>query len=396
MRGGDLPERASVVVVGGGVMGTSIAFHLAEAGVEGVVLLERETLAAGSTSKAAGGVRAQFSDPLNIAMGARGLEAFADFGRRPGQDIDLHRVGYLFLLTTPEDVATFERDVALQNSLGVRSRMLEQAEIAALVPILRTDDILAAAFHPGDGYCSPESVVLGYATGARRHGATVLTGVELEGIETRAPEGGAAEIVAVLTSAGRVETSTVVCAAGAWSASVGAMAGVDLPVVPLRRQVLVTEPLSDQVAALVPPGMPMTIDFSTTFYLHPEGPGILLGMSDPDESPGFRLDRDDAWLPRLTEAIERRAPALLDVGIAHGWAGLYEMTPDHNALIGEAAAPGRFLYATGFSGHGFLLGPAVGEVVRDLVLRREPFVDVSPLSVDRFSSGGARPEHAVV
>jgi sarcosine oxidase subunit beta len=142
--------------------------------------------------------------------------------------------------------------------------------------------------------------------------------------------------------------------------------------------------------------MPMTIDFSTSFYLHREGPGILLGMSDPDESPGFRLERDDGWLPRLTEAIEQRAPALLDVGIAHGWAGLYEMTPDHNALIGEAAAPGRFLYATGFSGHGFLLGPAVGEVVRDLVLRRDPFVDVAPLSADRFTGGATRPEHAVV
>lgn len=392
----DLPDRASVVIVGGGVMGASIAFHLAEAGVDGVLLLERETLAAGSTSKAAGGVRAQFSDPLNIAMGARGLEAFADFGRRPGQDIDLHRVGYLFLLTTPEDVATFERDVALQNSLGVRSRLLEPAETAALAPILRTDDVLAGAFHPGDGYCSPESVVLGYATGARRHGAVVRTGVEVHGIETRAGNGGPAEIVAVVTSAGRVQTSTVVCAAGAWSAAVGAMAGVDLPVVPLRRQVLVTEPLSETVGALVPPAMPMTIDFSTTFYLHREGPGILLGMSDPDESPGFRLERDDGWLPRLTEAIEQRAPALLDVGIAHGWAGLYEMTPDHNALIGEAAAPGRFLYATGFSGHGFLLGPAVGEVVRDLVLRRDPFVDVAPLSADRFTGGATRPEHAVV
>jgi sarcosine oxidase subunit beta len=396
MRGGELPERASVVIVGGGVMGASIAFHLAEAGVDGVLLLERETLAAGSTSKAAGGVRAQFSDPLNITMGARGLEAFADFSRRPGQDIDLHRVGYLFLLTTPEDVATFERDVALQNSLSVSSRMLDAAETAALAPILRTDDVLASAFHPGDGYCSPESVVLGYATGARRHGATVLTGVEVRGIETRATDGGPAEIGTVLTSAGPVATSTVVCAAGAWSASIGAMAGVDLPVVPLRRQILVTEPLSDQVRALVPPGMPMTIDFSSTFYLHPEGPGILLGMSDPDERPGFRMERDDAWLPRLTEAIERRAPALLDVGLAHGWAGLYEMTPDHNALIGEASAPGRFLYATGFSGHGFLLGPAVGEIVRDLVLRVEPFVDVSPLSADRFTGGGARPERAVV
>jgi sarcosine oxidase subunit beta len=289
MRGGDLPERASVVVVGGGVMGTSIAFHLAEAGMQGVVLLERETLAAGSTSKAAGGrpraiLRpAEHRDGRARPRGVRRLRAATRAGHRPAPGG----------LPVPPHHARGRRDLRAGRRAAELPRRAQPdaraAEIAALVPILRTDDILAAAFHPGDGYCSPESVVLGYATGARRHGATVLTGVELEGIETRAPEGGAAEIVAVLTSAGRVETSTVVCAAGAWSASVGAMAGVDLPVVPLRRQVLVTEPLSDQVAALVPPGMPMTIDFSTTFYLHPEGPGILLGMSDPDES------RDSGW-----------------------------------------------------------------------------------------------------
>src|SRR4051794_37761760 len=165
-----LPTRADVVVVGGGVMGTSAAFHLAEAGVE-VLLLERGQLAGGSTSRAAGGVRAQFSDPLNIALGARGLEAFARFAQRPGQEVDLHRNGYLFLLTRPEDVAGYGAAVALQNDLGVPSRMLTAAEAAALAPGVRMHDVLAAAHHAGDGYCSPESVVLGYAAGARRHGA---------------------------------------------------------------------------------------------------------------------------------------------------------------------------------------------------------------------------------
>ncbi len=388
-----LPERADVVVVGGGVMGASTAFHLAEAGV-GVVLLERASLAGGSTSKAAGGVRAQFSDPLNIALGARGLEAFARFGERPGQEIDLHRNGYLFLLTRPDDVAGYEAAVGLQNDLGVPSSMLTPAEAAALVPGLRTDDVLAAAYHAGDGYCSPESVVLGYAGGARRHGAAVLTRVEVLGLD--AAGSGA---VAVRTSRGTVTADAVVCAAGAWSGEVGAMAGVDLPVTPLRRQILVTEPLPAALGGALPASMPMTIDAASTFYLHREGPGVLLGMSWPGERPGFRLDVDDAWLPDLTAAIERRAPGLLDVGIATAWAGLYEVTPDHNALLGEAASPacgGRFLYATGFSGHGFLQGPAVGEVLRDLYLGRAPFVDVTPLSADRFVRGETRPERAIV
>lgn len=395
---GPLPSRAAVVVVGGGVMGTSAAFHLAEAGVRDVVLLERDALASGSTSKAAGGVRAQFSDELNVLLGARSLEAFEAFAQRPGGEIDLHQVGYLFLLTTPRDVAVYEASVALQNSLGVASRMLTAAEAAALAPIVQTDDVLAAAFHPRDGYCTPESVVQGYAAGARRYGATVLTGVEVTGIEVHdvGGSGGERELRAVRTSAGRIETGAVICAAGPWSQAVGAMVGVDLPVTPLRRQILVTEPLPDAVRALTPPTMPMTIDAASTFYLHPEGPGMLFGMSYDAEEPGFDLTLSDAWLPTLGEAMERRAPALLDVGVAHGWAGLYEDTPDHNALIGSAATVSRFLYATGFSGHGFLQGPAVGEILRDLYLGREPFVDVTPLAAERFAAGAARPELNIV
>jgi sarcosine oxidase subunit beta len=162
-------------------------------------------------------------------------------------------------------------------------------------------------------------------------------------------------------------------------------------VTPLRRQVLVTEPVPG-----LDPHTPFTIDFATSFYFHREGQGLLMGMSDPDETPGFRLTRSDAWLPRLGEAIERRAPALAEVGVASGWAGLYEMTPDHNALIGRAEEVEGFLYATGFSGHGFLMGPAVGEVVRDLYLGRETLVDVSGLGAGRFRGAGVRPELNVV
>jgi sarcosine oxidase subunit beta len=383
---GTLPRRASVVVIGGGVMGASIAFHLAEAGVRDVLLVERDTLASGSTSKAAGGVRAQFSDELNIRLGARSLEAFGDFPRRPGQEIDLHRVGYLFLLDTPESVSAFERAVALQNRLGVPTRMVDPVEAVLLSPLVDPDGLLAASYSPLDGHCTPESVVLGYATGARRLGAAIVTGCEVTGIRVRGDT-----ITTVETSLGEVATDTVVCAAGAWSRAVGEMVGVDLPVTPLRRQVAFTGP-----AAELPDRMPMTIDFSTSFYFHREGPGLLIGMSDPDEVPGFHLDRTDAWLPRLAEAAQRRAPAVADLGIAGGWAGLYEMTPDHNALIGRSQQVSRFCYATGFSGHGFLMGPAVGEVVRDLVLDLEPFVDVSPLDAVRFTRDDPRPETAIV
>jgi sarcosine oxidase, subunit beta len=375
-----------VVVVGGGVIGTSIAFHLAEAGVPDVVLVERDQLASGSTSKAAGGVRAQFSDPLNIQLGARSLRAFAEFGARPGQEIDFRRVGYLFLLSRAEDVASFEQSVALQHQLGVPSRLIDPDEARRLSPAVDPGGLLAAAFSPEDGLATPEAVVQGYAAGARRHGAHIETGCELLEVRLRGEK-----VAAAVTSKGAVETPVLVCAAGAWSRQVGTMVGLELPVTPSRRQVLLTEPVPS-----LPERFPMTIDLTSSFYFHREGPGLLMGMSLDDEPPGFNLDRDDAWIPRLAEAIARRAPSLADVGVAGGWAGLYEVTPDDNALIGEAPRPARFLYATGFSGHGFLQGPAVGEVVRDLVLGRTPPVDIAPLAVDRFQEGRDRHERNIV
>jgi sarcosine oxidase subunit beta len=383
----DLPPAAEVVVIGGGAMGTSIAFHLAEAGVRDVVLLERDELGTGSTCKAAGGVRAQFSDRINIELGARSLEAFARFGERPGQEIDLHRVGYLFLLSTPGDVASFERDVALQNEMGVDSRIISVAEAKKLSPLIETDGLLAAAWSPDDGHCTPESVVLGYATAARRHGATLLTGVTVTGMDR------AGDLVrTVRTDRGDITAGAVICAAGAWSAAVGDMAGTPLPVTPLRRQIIFTEAIPDLAGAV-----PFTIDFASTFYFHREGRGLLMGMSDPLQEPGFHLDYTEDWLPRLGAAIGTRAPYLLDVGLCNGWAGLYEVSPDHNALIGRSAATPNFLYATGFSGHGFLQAPAVGEVIRDLYLDREPVVDVSPLTADRFAAGATgRPETHIV
>jgi sarcosine oxidase, subunit beta len=380
------PSSASIVIIGGGVVGLSSAYHLARRGIRDIVVLDRDALGAGSTSKAAGGVRAQFSDPVNITLGARSLETFRDFPVLFGQEIDFHQVGYLFLLSSPEAVTAFEANVALQNGLGVPSRMITPGEAGRLSPLISTEGLLAAAYSPADGHCTPEAVVLGYASAARRNGVTLVPYCAATGIDVR--DG---RVVAVRTEGGTIRTDTVLCAAGAWSADVGSWVGVDLPVTPLRRQILVTEPVPD-----LDPHTPFTIDFDTSFYFHGEGRGLLLGMSDPEEAPGFELTRSDAWLPRLGEAIERRAPALAEIGIASGWAGLYEMTPDHNALIGRADSVENFLYATGFSGHGFLMGPAVGEVMRDLYLGEQTFVDVSGLSAGRFADAVVRPELNIV
>jgi sarcosine oxidase subunit beta len=380
-----VPSKADVVVIGGGVIGTSVAFHLADAGVD-VCLVERGELAGGSTSRAAGGIRAQFSDPLNIAIGLRSIEAFENFGEYPGAEIDLHQVGYLFLLDNPADVAAFEASVELQSSLGVPSRFVSLDEARELCPIAELDGVLAATFSPLDGHASPEAVTQGYAAGARAHGATVVTGCAVTGIDSSA-----GEIAAVETVLGRIETHAVVCAAGAWSPEIARHVDVDLPVEPYLREIGFTGPAPD-----LPGRFPLTVDFSSGLYFHREGPGLLFGMADPEQAPGFDAPADPTWLERVLEVAERRLPALLDMGLAGGWKGYYEVTPDHNALVGESAEVSRFLYATGFSGHGFLQGPAVGEIVRDLVLRREPFVDVGPLAVERFARAETRPERNVI
>jgi len=374
-----------VVVIGGGVVGASAAFHLAEAGVD-VVVVERAQLGSGSTRRAAGGVRTQFSDVLNIEIAKRSLAAFRDFGRRPGWEISLKEVGYLFVLTRETDVEAFEKSVALQNECGLNSRIVTAEEAYGLCPLLEGDDILAGAFSPGDGHAAPEDVVQGYAVGTRAHGGHIELDCEALAINTRGTD-----IAEVVTSHGSIRTSAVICAAGPWSRSCGAMVGVELPVSPLRRQILFTEAIEG-----LPEELPMTIDFESSFYFHREGPGLLMGMSDPNEKPGFSVETSDDWIPGLMEIVRRRAPRIADAGIRGGWAGLYEMTPDHNAIIGEAAGISRFLYATGFSGHGFLQGPAVGEILRDMFLQRSPFVDVSPLGAERFYAAALRPEYNIV
>jgi sarcosine oxidase subunit beta len=374
-----------VVIVGGGVIGVSAAFHLAEAGVQ-VVLLERAQLGSGSTCRAAGGVRTQFSDELNIQVARRSLEAFRDFGRRPGWEIDLKEVGYLFVLSRESDVEEFDRSVVLQREYGLDSRMLTPAKTRELCPLLEGDDILAGAFSPRDGHATPEAVVQGYAFAARAHGADIRVDCKVLDIKTSR-----GEVTEVVTDQGSIRTGTVICAAGAWSRACGAMVGVDLPVTPVRRQVLFTDAIDG-----LPAQLPMTIDFESSFYFHREGPGLLMGMSDPQEKPGFSVETTDDWIPGLMDVVRRRAPRIADVGIRGGWAGLYEMTPDHNAIIGEAASVSRFLYATGFSGHGFLQAPAVGEILRDLVLERPTFVDTAPFSAERFEAAAPRPEYNVV
>jgi sarcosine oxidase subunit beta len=383
-------QDAAVVIIGGGIMGTSTAYHLARAGVRNIVLLEANELASGSSGKPLGGVRTQFSDPANIALGARSLIAYHRFNDEFGVDIGYQQVGYLFLIRDDADVARYQLSIELQNSLGVNSRMIDGAAAADLSPYVDARTVVAAAWSPTDGFARPSVVVNTYAAAATRLGAEICTASPVVGIEHAGPDR-----VAVRTRDGRVYTTpTVICTSGAWSKPIGAMVDVDLPIEPLRRQIAFTTTLHPR-----PPRVPFTIDYSTTAYFHgnDDGTGLLIGIADKTQPVGFDTAVTLDWHDELRAALAQFAPSLSGVQFASGWAGLYEMTPDCNAVIGEADTSGfRFLYAAGFSGHGFLQGPAVGEAVRDLYLGAAPVVDVSAFDAKRFLGECPRTELNII
>ena len=369
-----LPAHVEVAVIGGGIIGSSIACHLAEAGVRDVLVIERNSLGSGSSAKPLGGVRATFSDANNVLLGQRSLAAFETFEARLG--IGLRQVGYLFLCRTEADLAAVEASVRLQNTLGCDSRMIDPAEAYQLNPFLEPRSLLGASFSPRDGYAEPARVVAGYAAAARRLGVRFAEHTEVLEIDTSAA--GAHQVG---TQRGTVRADTVVIAAGAWSTALGAMLGLQLPIEGVRRQIGFTAQQSSPH-----PTVPFTLDLSTTLYFHNHRNGLLLGISNRDEEPGLCREFTYGWTRAFDEAAEEVAPTLAHQRLVGGWAGLYENTPDHNALIGRSRIPG-VLYATGFSGHGFLQGPAVGEIIRDLYLEREPFLDPTPFSADRFVAG---------
>jgi sarcosine oxidase subunit beta len=366
-------ESAEVVIVGGGAMGASAAYHLAELGITDVVLIERDTLASGSTSKAAGGIRTQFADELNIRIALRSLAEFESFEERVGVDIAFRQHGYLFLLDSIDDVRLFQAALALQGSLGVISTELTMDEVLTLVPPLETTGLLGATYCPRDGIATPESVVHGYAQAAAARGVRIRQGCSVERIGRLGNK-----IHSVETSDGRIRTDTVVCTAGIWSKDVAMLAGIDMPVSGEARWMH----YSPEAGGL-PDALPLTIDFSTGFYFHREGSGLAFGGREPT-------------IEGVATHATRRLPLLTELPIQTSWWGYYEMSPDSNAIVGEVSQLSRFLYGTGFSGHGFQQCPAVGEHLAELVAGREPTLDLSPFSLDRFTHGEQREEQIVI
>jgi sarcosine oxidase subunit beta len=380
-----MQSAAEVVIIGGGCMGASVAYHLARRGVTDVVLLEREQmLGTGSTGRNAGGVRHQFSNQANIKLSIESIALLERFADEVGHPIDFHQDGYLFLLSTPASVETFERNVALQRGLGVEVQWLDAREAAALAPGLNADSVLAATFCQRDGIADPNGVTMGFAKTAQSLGVTVERDVEVTGITVTSDR-----VSAVETSRGTIDTRTVVNAAGPYARVFGALAGADVPVDPIRRHIFIAAPGSGQATMHVPASRIMVIDFETTFYFHREGAGLLFGMGDRHETPTFDTTVQWDFLPQVIDVAVTRLPALADASISHAWAGLYEMSPDGNPIVGAADGIQGLYLINGFSGHGFQHSPAAGRILADLITGRDPQIDLAPFAPGRFARLGA-------
>ncbi len=365
-----MPE---VVIVGGGVVGASIAYHLTARGMTDVLVLERDTLGAGSTSKNAGGIRLQFSSETNVRLSQRSLPRFERFKDEFGVDIDFQQVGYLFLITEDREVAPFERSLTMWDRLGVPARRVERDEIGQIFPELRRDDIVFGTFCHVDGHADPTGILNGFVSRARAGGATFREHAAVSGIDL---EDGRVRGVRIGDEG--VPCDLVIDAAGPWAGKVAALVGLEVPIRPLRRHIFVT----DGAPGLDHP-IPLTIEFASTLYFHRESGGVLLGMADPADGPGFREAVNWDFLPAVVERAIERLPLLERTNIRAGWAGMYEDTPDKHPVLGRTDVDG-FVIAAGFSGHGLMHAPATGELIADVVTGATPALDLHPLRLSRF------------
>jgi sarcosine oxidase subunit beta len=384
-------ESADVIIIGAGVVGSSIAYHLTEAGCRNVLILERETSPGkGSTGKSMGGVRAQFATPVNIQMSLYSIPFFRDFEEATGHPSGYRPQGYLFVATRQSHLEYLRGNYSQQTALGLKTvQLLSAGEVLRIAPELRSDDILGGSFCWTDGFVDPNSVMSGFMARAVERGARLLRDTEATGIAMDSHG-----VAGVRTTRGFMASRTVVNAAGAWARLVAQLAGIELPVEPLRRMLVPTQPF-DRISRK----SPMVVDMATGFHYRPEGLGLLLAWNDPDETPGFNMNFDPAFIEKILTRGVDRVPCLAEVEInpRRAWAGLYEMTPDHHPVLGRVdEAPGLFL-ANGFSGHGVMHSPATGRILADLILKGSTeLIDAGQLNLRRFAENRLLKETVVL
>ncbi|MBK9315265.1 MAG: FAD-binding oxidoreductase [Acidobacteria bacterium] len=386
-----MSETAEVVIIGGGIVGSSVAYNLARQGCTDVVIIEREEKQGlGSTSKSMGGVRAQFATPINIQMSIYSIDFFSRFEEETGHTADYRAHGYLFAATTDAHLNYLRENQEKQRAFGLDNAvMVTRDEIVEMIPQLMADDIIGGSYCPTDGFVDPNSVLTGFSRSARERGVRLQLDTEVTGLSV---EDGA--IRGVKTNKGEIAANKVVNAAGPWAAGLAGMAGARLPVTPLRRQIVKT-----QRCDFLPAKFPMLIDMSTGFHFRREGDAILMAWPDDEETPGFKTAFTPEFIEKILIHAVNRVPQFADLGVNphQCWAGMYEVSPDHHAIIGQDPGVRGLFYANGFSGHGVMHSPASGRIVADLILHgRCDVLDATPLGVERFAEGRLLEETAVL
>src|ERR687892_1351252 len=382
MRTGDT---ADIVIVGAGIMGLSTAYHLARRRAGRIVVLERDEVCSGSTALASGGIRHQYANRIGNELTRHSIETYERFEDEFGVDPRFRQHGYLILVTTEAEHAQAERNVALQRSLGVDVTLLSPDETRRRYPYLATDDLRGATYTPRDGFADPYLATTAIAARARELGVVIRTGCEVVGV-ARTPD----RVEGVVTGDGPIAAPVVVIAAGAWSGVVGTLAGVDIPVRPLRRSKFITAPVSP---ATIPEATPFVIDPHLGISLRREGAGILLGIGRREEAGSFSTALDWSLAEPLVERVVRRAPVLADAQLMRPWSGLYEMTPDQTGIVSAVPCVAGLHVIAGFSGHGFMHGPIAGQLMAEVIVDgRATTVDAAPLRLERFARGETKLE----
>lgn len=377
---------ADVVVIGGGIIGASVAHHLlARDSRLKIVLLEKEgEVGTGSTATATGGIRHQFSTETNVRLTQLSYPYFTDAERILGRSVDFVRHGYLFVTTDRRTLAQLTENAALQQRLGVRSRVLAPSEMSALLPQLVVDDLVGGAFCPDDGSADPYGLLQAFLGLARARGLRVLTSEAVVSVDRDGDS-----VSGVTTPRDRYRAPVVVNAAGPYADQIGALAGIVIPSKPYRRQVMVTEPVPD-----LPETFPLTVDLDTGWYVHRQGKSaVLMGGTDKDRHPGHDTRVDWEAFDLVFKAAAKRVPPLAEAKVMRAYAGIRDLTPDYHGILGEAGVAPGFYVACGFSGHGFMHAPAIGLLMAELILDgRARSMDIGPLALERFERGALHPE----
>ncbi len=366
-----------IVIIGGGIIGLSTAWYLAEAGAGTILVLEKDRLGEGSTGRCAGGIRLQFSTEINILFSLNSMAVYEQFEQEFGKDIGFKRHGYLFLATEKEEMEQLERNHTLQNSHGVPSELMDQSELSERWPFLNVSDLRGGAFCSRDGYAGPYEAVQGFYHRGRDRGVDYLEDAEVTAIETDK-----GRVTTVRTMDHSFASGAVIVASGAYSAKVAALAGVEIPVKPYRRQLFFTAPFT-----ALPSAFPLTIDYHSGWYFRREGVGLLLAGSQ-DRHSSFDTHTDYDAICFSAEHGVHRVPVIEGCEIQGGWGGSYDITPDCHAILGASEELQGLYLACGFSGHGFMHAPAAGKVVAEIITHgHSETIDASALNPGRFRRG---------